>query len=264
MSINIIREEIRVLLETLNEQLAMVMAHKNRIPQIEIDIMMSNIRKLYGYFFELNRLNNLRGGYTDITPAPAPVREKAVPAPMPETETVAEIREPSIPVAVPEELPVETTPAPAPELPVLQDPAPEQPQPELKKGTKDKKSAPDLFAEMEKTTVADKFRDMGKSSVHEKISSGNADSSVADKISAKPLKDLKAAIGINDKFLFINELFKGDLQEYNRMIERLNAAPNKAEADLILSEMREKFEWSKKTEVETRLMVFVNRKFMMQ
>ncbi|HMT29628.1 MAG TPA: hypothetical protein PKD91_10145 [Bacteroidia bacterium] len=57
MTKDIISSEIRYLVETIKEQQELVLAHQETIPQIEMDILMSNIRKLYERFLELNKMN---------------------------------------------------------------------------------------------------------------------------------------------------------------------------------------------------------------
>ncbi len=54
----------------------------------------------------------------------------------------------------------------------------------------------------------------------------NDDKSIVENLTNRPLADLRAAIGINEKFLFVNELFGGSLQEYNQAIQALNQAGN--------------------------------------
>ncbi|MBE0639100.1 MAG: hypothetical protein IH598_11320 [Bacteroidales bacterium] len=51
---------------------------------------------------------------------------------------------------------------------------------------------------------------------------GNGDNSLASKIQNNRISDIKAAIGINDKFTFINDIFKGEITKYNEGIEKLN------------------------------------------
>lgn len=268
MSLNVIREEIGVLLDTLAEQKEAIMKHKQRIPQIEIDIMMSNIRKLYEFFHELDKLNSMQRLTTAAIPEtrvyPPMVSEKKEEEKQdetPKTEIVTAEETAKPPVAE-TEMPPQPTEVEEKHLPP---PIPDEPKVnpvvETKKGGKEKKSLPDLFAETEKISLADKFKNSGKTSVHERISTGKSEKTVADKIGDAPLPDLKAAIGINDKFLFINELFKGDLQEYNKTIDRLNAASGITDAEEILEEKADQFEWSKKADVEARLKSFVNRKF---
>lgn len=53
---------------------------------------------------------------------------------------------------------------------------------------------------------------------------------IADRLKKSPIQDLKKAIGLNQKFLFINELFEGDASAYEESIEILNNAVSMAEA----------------------------------
>ena len=54
---------------------------------------------------------------------------------------------------------------------------------------------------------------------------------VADRLGDMPVKDLKQAIGINDKFQFIQELFRGDIDMYERSIKTINECHTLQEAE---------------------------------
>ena len=54
----IIREEIQWLLEAIAEQFEAINAYEDKIPQIEFDIIMENIRKLYENLHLLNRVGD--------------------------------------------------------------------------------------------------------------------------------------------------------------------------------------------------------------
>ncbi|MGO4289057.1 hypothetical protein [Chitinophaga sp. RAB17] len=54
---------------------------------------------------------------------------------------------------------------------------------------------------------------------------------VAQKLGELPINDLRAAIGINDKYQFIQELFRGDKDLYERSIKTINECGNLQEAD---------------------------------
>src|ERR1051325_1170887 len=54
--------------------------------------------------------------------------------------------------------------------------------------------------------------------------------SVAEKISHKKISDLKSVIGINEKFQFINELFDGNMKEYNVALDQINNFSSLGEA----------------------------------
>ena len=74
------------------------------------------------------------------------------------------------------------------------------------------------------------------------------------------IKDLKAAIGINEKFLFINELFKGNMKEYNDSIFKLNEYKSLEEAVQFLDELKEKHKWDSDMVAYLTLNDFVERK----
>jgi hypothetical protein len=60
-----------------------------------------------------------------------------------------------------------------------------------------------------------------------------------------PVKDLRKAIGINDRFLFINDLFRGDEAMYERSIKTINSFNIFAEAEYwITREMKTKLGWN--------------------
>ncbi|MFM7838334.1 MAG: hypothetical protein ACKO6K_02110, partial [Chitinophagaceae bacterium] len=58
---------------------------------------------------------------------------------------------------------------------------------------------------------------------------------VAEVLQETPVRDLKKAIGINDRFTFINELFHGDEQVFEKSIRTLNNFRIYAEAEFWIS-----------------------------
>ncbi|HVI48972.1 MAG TPA: hypothetical protein VM802_29165 [Chitinophaga sp.] len=54
---------------------------------------------------------------------------------------------------------------------------------------------------------------------------------IAQKLGDMPVKDLKSAIGINDKYQFIQELFRGDTDLYERSVKTINECSSLQEAD---------------------------------
>jgi len=106
----------------------------------------------------------------------------------------------------------------------------------------------DVLAE-KKTILADKFLE-------------EDDKTVAARIKKNPINDLKMAIGVNDKFLFIKELFKGDMDAYNAAIRKLNSFQILDEARLFLGELSQNHEWKEDSEYYTRLKNLVERKYL--
>ncbi|MBW8684390.1 hypothetical protein [Chitinophaga rhizophila] len=54
---------------------------------------------------------------------------------------------------------------------------------------------------------------------------------VGDRLGDIPVKDLRQAIGINDKFQFIQELFRGDVDTYERSVRTINELQSLQEAE---------------------------------
>ncbi|RYY19737.1 MAG: hypothetical protein EOO04_21385 [Chitinophagaceae bacterium] len=77
-----------------------------------------------------------------------------------------------------------------------------------------------------------------------------------------PVKDLKKAIGVNDRFVFINELFRGDEVMYERSIKTINSFRIMAEAEYwIERELKVKLGWDDTRENTRHFYQLVKRRF---
>jgi hypothetical protein len=80
------------------------------------------------------------------------------------------------------------------------------------------------YKEPDKKTVTKELNEViagGEKSVNDRLN--EATKEVAHKLTeTSAIKDLKKAIGINDRFVFINELFRGDDAMYERSIKTIN------------------------------------------
>ena len=80
--------------------------------------------------------------------------------------------------------------------------------------------------------IADRFAHLS-SRINEKVGDSKK---TEGKIRTVPVNDLNKAIGINDRFYFIRELFNGEEESYRQTIFSLNNASSKEEATGILRE----------------------------
>lgn len=86
---------------------------------------------------------------------------------------------------------------------------------------------------------------------------------LGDSLQEVPIKDLKKAIGINDKFLFINELFRGDDIMYERSIKTINSFAIYAEAEYwIKRELKLKLGWNDRNDVVKQFDQLIKRRFL--
>lgn len=84
-----------------------------------------------------------------------------------------------------------------------------------------------------------------------------------DSLKEAPIRDLKKAIGINDKFLFINELFRGDEVMYERSIKTINGFSIYPEAEYwIKRELKLKLGWDDRNEIVKQFDQLVKRRFL--
>lgn len=85
---------------------------------------------------------------------------------------------------------------------------------------------------------------------------------VADKIALEPIKDLRAAIGINDKFQFMETLFNKEEVVFESSIKTINAFKNFAEAQFwIKQNLRNKYQWEEESAVVMAFDQLVKRRF---
>ena len=80
-------------------------------------------------------------------------------------------------------------------------------------------------------------------SLNEKLKQGKTE--IVEILKETPVKDLRKAIGINDRFVFINDLFRGDETMYERSIKTINSFNIYAEAEYWISrELKLKLGWA--------------------
>ena len=83
-----------------------------------------------------------------------------------------------------------------------------------------------------------------------------------EKLALEPIKDLKAAIGVNDKFQFTATLFNGDEKAFEMAIKSINGFKIYAEAQFwIKSNLREQNKWDETAEVVKAFDLLVKRRF---
>ncbi len=85
---------------------------------------------------------------------------------------------------------------------------------------------------------------------------------VATALQGSPIRDLKKAIGINDRFLFVNDLFRGDENMYERSIKTINSFSIYPEAEYwITRELKVKLSWPDNSETVHLFDQLIKRRF---
>jgi hypothetical protein len=104
-------------------------------------------------------------------------------------------------------------------------------------------------------TVSDK-----QESLNDKLRKQHSD--LGDMLKGTPIKDLRKAIGINDRFVFISELFRGDEPMYERSIKTINGFNIFAEAEYWINrELIVKLGWASDSDTVVHFYQLVKRRF---
>jgi len=195
---------------------------QSNLSMVELEVLHHKIQKLYEKSILIHHLPAAETKVAETITVPQPVIYKEIPV----------RREEPLP-EVPKKIP-QADPEPSP-MPVS-------------KTTLESKTAVDLFGENAtsepKLVVKAKLEKEKGSSMR------------------KPVVDLLKAIGINDKFRYINELFDGNSNEYNIAINQINACSEYTDADRYVANIREIYHWSDESEVVSLFMDLVERRFL--
>lgn len=99
-------------------------------------------------------------------------------------------------------------------------------------------------------------------SLNDRLKKAAAHKEVGNNVGVGPIKDLRKGIGINDQYLFINELFRGDQTMYDRSIKTINSFNIYGEAELwIKRELKLKLGWNENSPTSRLFDQLVRRRF---
>ncbi len=237
-----------------------------QVHRMDIELMIEKTRIIYDSLIRLDAL---------IIPFEADIREEVVPEPVPAGEPVDPRPEPvsdthSEPLEIPDtddsryeeqaitekepEMPQEINTGNMPveehaqENPVHEEEIRTEPEPETELPKEEsQKSTIDLFSTAE-PTVSDKY-------------SEQETTTLADKFNKEGINELREAIGINEKFLFINELFNGDMSKYNKVVDEMDEMSSLKGAETYLLELKVQNQWAEDNPAFVKLSTLLKRKF---
>ncbi|MBE7170922.1 MAG: hypothetical protein INR73_10050 [Williamsia sp.] len=174
---------------------------------------------------------------------------------------------PPKPAAEPEKAPLPAAAQPAPvEPPPVYTRAQPDPRPVIPPPAPEEKSAwvSDPLSEM--PALAEQKKEMNEAwgkpapSLNDKLKTETTE--LGSVLKDTPVKDLKKAIGINDRFVFLHELFRGDEAMYERSIKTINNFRAYPEAEFwIERELKIKLGWDESKDSVKYFRQLVKRRF---
>lgn len=217
--------QAKVLLDKINALYHSVSMESAGPSSIERDLMLSYLRQLYEAFLDgsvIPSTNNIGVPVTESVPPPV-----AKPEPPPRPEPSPKKYTPPRIVEIPDSL--KEIPVPEPET-VAAKPIPEK--------------KPEPVATVVKAPVA------GNPKIESLFSHREA-KELSEKLSERPVSDLTKAMAINDRLLYINDLFGKDQGAMDESLKLLNKFSSMEEAKGLLQTLAEQFNWIDEERQET-------------
>jgi hypothetical protein len=112
----------------------------------------------------------------------------------------------------------------------------------------------------EKAFVSDRFK-TSKPTLNEDLASKIKSEDLSSKLKAMPITNISNALGLNDKFELINELFNGDKELFERTMQVLNMAGSFVEA---YNYLNENFDWDMGGPHVQRILELIRRKLIVR
>ena len=109
--------------------------------------------------------------------------------------------------------------------------------------------------------ISEKENNVQKRSLNDLLIEQKKDNSLNTKYQNTKISDLTKSISINDKFLFIRELFKNRGEEFSQAIQALNNCNNIEEAFSVMEKMKKHYFWDSTSPAYLALCDLVRRKF---
>jgi len=238
MSVVSINNEImnfELVIETINKDIQdiekSIKNFKNRssLPRVEIDLTLEKVRKLYDSLQSLIEKS--------------PVEKTTPPEDKPEKINAFEL----------EENYSDTNKEISETSPVIT----------KESGKKPEKDSQLKFVEQKNSKteiIADRLQN-GQSFRNESLRQQVSSKDLSSKLKSQPISDIGAAMGLNEKFSFIRELFNNDPDKFTETINILNHASNFNEAYSYLSD---EFNWDMDDSQAQKLLDLIRRKLIIR
>jgi hypothetical protein len=112
----------------------------------------------------------------------------------------------------------------------------------------------------EGSLLSDRFKSEDPT-LNEEIGSQTKQDDLSSQLNTNPITNLTGAIGLNEKFELINELFDGDKSKFDQTMQTLNSSGSFVEA---YSYLEENFEWDMENRYVQRILELIRRKLIVR
>lgn len=228
-------QHAKILLEKINALYQSIAADENRVSGIERDLMLSYIRQLYDAFLDIEQLEPrptkkepAQSSYRPELEIVEPEEPKSKPQPRPKPKKPRIIEIPDSLKDIEEKQiskkeKKEPTPPPRPE-----------PEPQPKPSPEPTYTAPPEPEPSTEVSHDPAFEDLFEHKTARELS---------EKLSERPIYDLSKAISINDRLLYVNQLFGKSMDALNIALNHLNTLDGMTDAKPYLIKLAGQHDW---------------------
>jgi hypothetical protein len=224
--------------------------HLSEIPKIEIDLFLSKIRNVYEEIYQSGKAHLEDVASDKLIDKVVPVQQEVKEVQQSVFELVDDQVVNDVPI-----LNVTREEKISPEEPprVIEEKKEEIPANTLTKPTEEHHK--EVKTKHEPEILADRFT--APPSFHESLAHNKVVPDLSSKLQSMPIQDIQHSISLNEKFVFIKELFEGNSALYSDTIRKLNEASGYESA---MQYIYNNFKWDMDGEIASRLVDLVRRK----
>lgn len=212
MNLKAMRKEITSIIDDIKYH-SDSLTDLERLPVLQLKVILAKINKLNEKTTILLHYIELASRRQEDTAVAEELLEELAEATSQVTEAIP----------VPEPVQEEIAPEPAPR---------EEPEAEMVAAPEVEAPTPEPVQEVAQETVTS-----------DNSASQPAKEAVADKLHRMVVTDLNSAIGINERYLYANQLFNNDMKLYNSAITDLNNCAHYQDAESLLTQYAETYQW---------------------
>jgi len=195
------------------------------INELELGIALQKTQDIYEHFLKIKLTPNIE---KQITPVETTRQSKSQPQPVivPAPEKVVVVKE----TVIPKEEPIP--------IPVCE---------EIKQPIDSPKAS----------ILAEKISPTDSHHRNETLAQQKTGNDLSSKLQAAPLSSIASGIGLNDRFLYIRELFNNDGELYNRAVKHLDKIDSSENA---LEFINRNFDWDENNETVQKFVALIHRR----
>lgn len=226
----------KIALDKINVLFKNVNLNPNHVSALEKDLLLSYVREFYEAL--------LKDTSTTTQPTTSNIPEK------PDFEIVTPSKPITPPAAKPKFIEIEEEEPVVQSTPIINREPVEQPA-----------RTP---IETKNTFVQEPIKPSGPKAAFEQLFEYKKATELSEKLSESPISDLTRAMSINDKLLYVNELFDRDIEAFNETLKVLNRFDSLNDAKGLLSNLAERYDWlnGEKIDISRDFIKLVRRRYL--